>query len=39
MALKLNTPKPALDPKASPDPSKASTRENLNTTFGSPKKQ
>lgn len=28
--------KPATPEKASPDPSKAGTRENLNTTFGSP---
>lgn len=47
MALKPNVPSPAgnnyreakvTPPKASPDPAKASTRENLNTTFGKPQK-
>lgn len=32
-------PKPAPAPKASSNPSKAESRENLNTTFGAPKKQ
>lgn len=40
MAKHLNNPKAATpaepDAKPSSDPSAASTRENLNTTFGSP---